>query len=400
MAAASLLSATNSTNSSAAEWSHEASALYYSESDDRVDDKSFKYKGVLTTDKENTLTVNLGTDILTGASPSGAAPLSTDQIITSPSGFTTRVEAENELGLVFDFDDKRVDASAVWDQSVLDDETRANVGFTVSDEEDYLHLGVSTGFSRYFDNKQKTLSVGFAYSDDTIDPSFNIPVALESINAPLGVFEESKETFDVVVGLTSILSKTTILQLNYGVSRATGYLTDPYRRISRVNSTGTEIVENLNESRPDSRVGHNLYGAVKKDFSGNVLTASARYHTDDFGIDSITLSAKYRIEFADRHSIEPQFRYYHQTAADFYAPQLNAEDPIPEFASADYRLAEFSSYSVGALYRFTNSKDQEWRVGADFYYQDPEEIPLTGAQTGLSANPGFEAVIVSLGVKF
>ncbi|MEH6458015.1 MAG: DUF3570 domain-containing protein [Cocleimonas sp.] len=399
LAAASLLGASQVSIVSAADWDHEAAVLYYGESDDRVQDASFKYKGKRTNDDDNVLTLGLGVDTLTGSSPSGIAPSGDVQIVATPSGNGTTTYPANELTLDDTFLDTRVDLSASWDQSIIDDNTRVNVGVSVSKEYDYLHLGLSSGISRELNNKNTTLSLGLAYSADTIEPVGNTPIGLSDISAAKGASDESKDTIDFVVGITQVLSKNTILQVNYGLTQADGYLNDPYKRISRVNSTGT-IVQNLNESRPDKRLGHNLYGALKHDFSGNVLSSSARLHSDDFGIDSITLDAKYNIKLSNRRSIEPHLRYYHQSAADFYAPQLNAADPLPAFASADYRLAEFDAYTLGATYRFGGSKDREWRITGELYSQNPKKTNLTAGQAGLDANPGFDAIMLSVGVKF
>ena len=376
LAAAGLLGAVNTTQVSATDWDHEASALYYGETDGRVQDGSFKYKGKRTNDDENVLTFNLGIDTLTGSSPSGIAPSKDVQIVATPSGNSTTTYDANELTLDDSFLDTRIDLGASWDQSIIDDNTRMNIGGSLSKEYDYLHLGVSGGISRELNNKNTTLSLGLAYAADTIEPVGNTPVPLADISAAKGGAEESKDTLDFVVGITQVLSKNTILQLNYGLTQSDGYLNDPYKRISRVDSTGT-IVQNINESRPDERLGHNLYGAIKHDFSGNVLTTSARLHSDDFGVDSVTLDAKYNMNLGNKRSIEPHVRYYHQSAADFYAPQLDADAPLPEFASADYRLAEFDAYTVGATYRFAGSKTREWRVVGEFYSQNPKKEKLT-----------------------
>jgi len=405
LAAASLMGASHVATLSATDWSHEASILYYGESDDRVQDGSLKYKGVRTNDEDSKLSLNFGVDTLTGSSPSGVAPSKDIQVLTSPSGNSTITHPANELPLDDTFLDTRVSGAASWDQSIIDDNTRGNAGISFSKEYDYLHLGVSGGLSREFNDKNTTFSVGLAYSADTLEPVGNAPIPFSDQNAAKGSDSESKDVIDVVFGVTQILSKNTLLQLNYGLSQADGYLNDPYKWVSRVDSSGT-IVENLHESRPDSRTGHNLYGAIKHNIAdglfgkNNILTTSGRYHTDDWGIDSVTLDAKYQIDLGNKKSIEPHVRYYHQSEADFYVPQLDASAPLPEHATADYRLAEFDAYTLGATYRWGGSNNKEWRVTGELYTQDPTKTTLTPGQDGLDANPGFDAAILSLGVKF
>lgn len=398
MAAAGLLSAGNVSTASAADWTNEASLLYYGESDDRVTDGSFKYKGSRTNDEDSTLSWSLGVDSLTGASPSGVAPNTSVQTLTTPSGNGTTTYPANQLTLDDTFLDTRVSVTADWGQSILNDNTRLNVGTSFSKEYDYLHLGVSGGLSREFNNKNTTFSVGLAYSGDTVDPVGNAPLPLSNQSAAKGAAEESKNTLDALIGLTQILSKNTIVQLNYGFTQADGYLTDPYKWVSRVNSSG-DAIEYLHESRPDSRTSQNLYGAVKHSFANDkVLTASARLYSDDWGVDSYTLDAKFRVGLSGNSSIEPHLRYYHQSAADFYTAQLVNVTSLPSHASADTRLSEFDAYTLGATYRWGSKRN--WRITGEWYSQNPTKVALTPGQAGLDANPGYDAVMLSLGIKF
>ena len=55
---------------------------------------------------------------------------------------------------------------------------------------------------------------------------------------------------------------------------------------------------------------------------------------------------------ADALVVSPSARYYHQTAADFYGIQfpgdpINDPDLVPGFYSADYRLSELETFTLG-----------------------------------------------------
>ena len=69
---------------------------------------------------------------------------------------------------------------------------------------------------------------------------------------------ELKRTADLLVGLTQIVDRSTVVQLNYSASRADGYLNDPYKFVSVVESAaGTapgEPLRQLYEGRPDARL--------------------------------------------------------------------------------------------------------------------------------------------------
>jgi hypothetical protein len=51
------------------------------------------------------------------------------------------------------------------------------------------------------------------------------------------------------------------------------------------------------------------------------------------------------------------FRYYYQTAADFYATQFGNYRHAPTYYSADYRLSELESFTAGLS---VNWKVRSW----------------------------------------
>ena len=113
----------------------------------------------------------------------------------------------------------------------------------------------------------------------------------------------------------------------------------------------------LFESRPETRDKQSLYGLIKRDFDGDVLEASYRYMTDDWGVDSHTVELRYRWSFGTERYLQPHVRFYQQTAADFYRTVLFDGAPLPTFATADHRLGEFDGLTVGVKY----GHDDGWR---------------------------------------
>ena len=68
------------------------------------------------------------------------------------------------------------------------------------------------------DNKNTTLSVGLAYAADTVELVGDAPVPFSNQSAAKGANSESKDTVDVMLGMTQILSKNTLMQVNYSAS--------------------------------------------------------------------------------------------------------------------------------------------------------------------------------------
>ena len=95
-------------------------------------------------------------------------------------------------------------------------------------------------------------------------------------------------------------------------------------------------------------------------------------------------------------------RYYSQSAASFYRYSLTDGSPLPEFASADARLADMDAYTVGLKYAHQTSRGNEWSTRLEFYRQEskaPAE-QLIGNQQGNAQMPDFDAVILQFSYHF
>jgi hypothetical protein len=218
-----------------------------------------------------------------------------------------------------------------------------------------------------------------------------------------------------VFGLTQVISRNTLLQLNYSYSDSSGYLTDPYKVLSLVDPvTGDTLPRALTpgvdgpshqylfESRPDSRAKHSFYGELRSNLGGSVVGASYRYMTDDWGIDSHTLDLRYRWPFGAAHYLEPHIRYYTQSAADFWNLSLADGQPLPAFASADFRLGEFDAITAGLKYGWTSSRGNEFNIRLEYYQQSgaASAEQLIGNQASRDNFPKLDAVILQFGYQF
>ncbi len=153
---------------------------------------------------------------------------------------------------------------------------------------------------------------------------------------------------------------------------------------------------------PGARRKQALYGELKKYLDGKVLSLSYRYMTDDWGIDSNTVEAKLRWPFATGMYVEPTLRFYTQTAADFYRLSLPLGQPLPQFASADYRLSDFNGTTVGLKFGRELSSGQQWSARLE-YYQQTGNAPaalLIGNQANRDQTPGLKAVIAQFTYRF
>ncbi len=381
----------------ASRWSFDSTLLYYGESDDRVQDVSAAVAAQRDFGDERKFSATLTADTLTGASASGAIALDRPQTFTSPSGDAVYTTDAGAVPLDDTFLDTRFALNTSWTQPLARLYTfSAGLGF--STEYDYTHLGANLSLSRDFNKRNTTLSVGAAWSQDDVDPVGGRPVPLSQMldvgdksNKRDG--SESKDVLDLLLGFTQVLNRTTVLRVNYSYSDSSGYLNDPYKLLSVVDPLSGDTLARVPvgqgpdgiyvfESRPDSRAKQSLYVEMKHAFATPVLHVAYRYMTDDWGIDSSTGEVRLRWALGAGY-IEPQLRYYMQSAADFYRASLVGGAALPSYASADFRLGDFDATTVGIKYGHDTASRNQWSIRAEYYQQ-----------------PDLSAVIVQFGYRF
>jgi hypothetical protein len=387
-------------------WEIDSAVLLYSEADNRVS----AIEPVVAARKEiredEFLQLKVVLDALTGASPNGASPTDEVQTFTRPSGNGSYQTQPGDIPLDDTFKDTRAAISVSWDKP-LRRLLRRTLGLGVSREFDYTSLSVNGQLSRDINNRNTTLVAGAALAADFIHPVGDIPIPLASM-APAGTPQprdgdiENKTTLDLLFGVTQVLGHDTIGQLNYSFSNASGYLTDPFKLLSVVDGSSGKTLDVIYEHRPDSRQKHSLYGELKHFLAGDVISASYRFYSDDWGVVSHTADLRYRWNYDEHNYLQPRLRWYSQTAADFYRHSLVAGQPLPADATADPRLAEYTATTIGLKYGHRFDADSEWYLRAELYQQAGDDHPADaiGVQKSLDLFPETTAYIVQLGYRF
>lgn len=399
-------------------WDFNTSLLFYGEDDDRVQDLSVSILASRTFVDDRVFSTGLTIDALTGATPNGGLKQEVPQTFTRPSGNDAFTTPGNTQPLDDTFRDTRVALTAGWQQP-LGRLYKISVGGSASKEYDYLHLGVNGRIARDFNNRNTTVAAGVAFAADSFDPVGGAPTGLTPMLdvGDLGnrSGEQDKDVVDLMLGVTQVVSRNLIVQANYSLSDASGYLSDPYKIVSVVDAVNGDVIartpppgeigpshEYLFEKRPDARTKHSLYGQAKYYRNGKVLDASYRYMTDDWDIDSHTIDVRYRWPFGDNAYLEPHFRYYTQSAADFYTVSLVEGEPLPAFASNDYRLGEFDAITAGVKYGWQTRNGNQMSIRLELY-QQRGSIPsnkLFGNQVGLVEYPDLDAIIFQYSYRF
>lgn len=400
------------------DWQFDTSLLYYGERDGRVRDASLNALARRLFADDRVLSIGLAVDSLTGATPSGAIPQAGVQTFTRPSGDASYTVAPGQLPLDDTFLDTRYALTAGWQQP-LGRLYTGSAGISFSTEYDYAHVGANLGLARDFNKRNTTVSVGLALARDDLDPVGGAPLPLSSMtdvgDLTKRAGNQSKDVVDLLLGVTQVVDERLVVQLNYSLSDASGYLNDPYKILSVVDpSTGEGIArapspgaegplhEYRFESRPHQRTKHSLFGQGKYYLGGRVLDLSYRFMTDDWGIDSHTLEGKLYWPLGETRYLEPHLRFYTQSEADFYRVSLRDGEALPGFASADYRLGNFDALTAGLKYGWRTGSGHDLSLRLEYYRQDGE-VPagqVIGDQDSSALYPGLDALVFNFSYGF
>lgn len=410
LASSCALLATSAARADAEDWSFDSGLLHYAESG-RVTaiEPTLIVKRKL--DDDSNVSGRFVVDSLTGATPTGAMPSSRGTSVTGPSGTVSSTAGELPLA---NFRDVRAALSATWTRRMAG-QWQLDLGGNLSLERDFRSAGANVQLARDFNRHNTTISMGVSYEGDRINPHGGVQLPFGEVGA-LDTFvsrSANKHVEGALVGFTQVLSPSWIASVNLSYSKSSGYLDDPYKIVSILNTHlgglvpifGPPIGEPVNalyESRPGTRNERAVYVVNKAYIAGDVAELSYRHGQDDWGIRSNTYELHYRLPFAEDFYVQPHFRYYHQSAADFYRRALLDSDPLPTYVSADYRLADLTARTVGIEIGKEIDTGNVLRARLERYVQSSKVDPnsLVGVQQGYNSIPDLKAFIVQVSYSF
>ena len=319
----------------------------------------------------------------------------------------------------------------------------ANLSFAA--EYDYTSIGFGGSYTRLFNEKNTELGFKANAFLDTWSPRY--PTELDSYleaeqNLNFGFFEDvdilnengtiidkngtdvwrpfhttlienkSRNTYALTLSFSQILSQKTQVSVFLDLVQQKGWLANPMQRIyfadkdnyyigtsssipnytSPANKDVFQLADDI-ERLPDTRVKIPI-GARFNYYLNEVVTLRTyyRYYYDDWGVISHTASVELPIKITDEFTLYPSYRYYNQTAADYFAP-FEQHNSTEEFYTSDYDLSEFNSNQIGFGLSYTDifTKRRVWKLGL-------KNVDLK--YSNYKRNTGLSAGIISLGFKF
>jgi hypothetical protein len=271
---------------------------------------------------------------------------------------------------------------------LLDDKTQYTVSVVGSEESDYSARSASFDVSQDLFGDLTTVSFGFSRGWDEVrkngDPQFDEPVDRRSYR----------------FGLSQIVTPTLMLGLAYETITDEGFLNNPYRSVRYLEPDAAAGFAFQPEVYPRTRTS-NAAALNARYFLPYraALDGEYRWFTDTWGITAHTLSAGYTHPLGKRWVLEGGYRWYQQSAADFYADLFPRAD-YQNFLARDKELSSFTSQmlSVGATYELPAFADRFLQRSTvslfydrmNFSYDDFRDITAGGAP-GTEPLYGFDA---------
>ena len=359
---------------------------------------------------DDVLTIDAGVSAYTSASSSNVNPFDGGQPADPFVASSGASGADTWANVTASYSHSSDDRNDIWSAKV-----------SISSEYDYFSAGVGGSYTKLFNEKNTELSVSgnvFIDSwsliypselrapgnggDDDDDDDFNINNYTITGNpnyAPQFIpFNNSgRNSYSLGFGFSQILHKNVQGSLALDFVKQQGLLSTPFQRVYFADVEDS-FIENFQladdlERLPDSRfkvaVGGRLNWYLNETFT---VRTFYRYYFDDWRIISHTASIEVPIKITDKFTLYPSYRFYNQTAADYFA-LANENLSTSDFYTSDYDLSEYSAnqFGFGVSYTDIFAKAHIWKFGLKsidlkFYQYDRDTT--------------FTSSIITAGFKF
>ena len=363
-----------------------------------------------------------------------AIPLNDDDVLTIDAGVSAYTSASSSNVGPFDGSHQQADPfvassgasrSDVWTNLTASythsSDDRNNIWSakaSVSTEYDYSSLGVGGSYTKLFNEKNREVSINGNVYIDTWNPIY--PTELRPFYGGNGInnslFTQSnfsgnpnynprfapftdvgRNSYSLGLGFSQILHKNVQGSLALDFVQQQGLLSTPFQRVYFADVADSFIdnfqladaIERLPVTRFKVAVGGRLNWYLNETFT---VRTFYRYYFDDWGISSHTASVEVPVKITDKFTLYPSYRFYNQTAADYFRPYETALS-TDAFYTSDYDLSKYSAnqFGFGVSYTDILSKAHIWKFGLKsidlkFYQYDRDTT--------------FSSSIITAGFKF
>ncbi|HEY0434610.1 MAG TPA: DUF3570 domain-containing protein [Chitinophagaceae bacterium] len=247
----------------------------------------------------------------------------------------------------------RLYPSVNWQVDNEDRHTSFGVGASYSHEYTYQSFGLNAMFSKKSTNENTEFTAKanlFIDQVRMVEPSELRPaetVVTSASGTARGnsIPTSPRNSFDLSLSLSQVVNKRMQVAFLTDAVAQQGYLGLPYYRV--YFNDGTVHIENLPGSRLKLPLGVRMNYFLGDRF---IVKAYYRYFMDNWGVKSHTISLETPVKITPFVSVSPFYRFYIQTAANFFAP-YGQHTASERYYSSDYDYSAFSSNYEGVNLR-------------------------------------------------
>jgi Protein of unknown function (DUF3570) len=237
----------------------------------------------------------------------------------------------------------------------LHDKTTYTASYISSVERDYISETASFSLSQSMFGDLTTLTLGFADTHNTVGENNG------TANVPKVAWVGHALSRAYSGGLSQILTKNFIADVNLQVITDAGYLANPYRSIRYLDPGNAKGYSLASQVYPDTHTSTavQVQGKYYLPYRAAV-TALYRYYNDTWGVVGNTYELDYTHPVANKWIFEGRVRYYKQSAASFYS-DLFPFAGSQNFTARDQNLAALDNTTIGAKVTYAFLPDG-WRM--------------------------------------
>ncbi len=255
--------------------------------------------------------------------------------------------------------DTRIFPSLAWSMENEKKGSTLGAGISASSEFDYMSFGANISFAQKTKNRSGEFSAKLqAYIDNL---AYITPIELRPGGGGGGGNgeEESRKdypskarnSFSGSFSYSQVINQQLQIMFIADLIYQQGYLGLPFHRVY-FNGAILPVIENL----PDTRLKIPIGFRANYFLSDKVILRSFyRYYHDDWGLSAHTVDLETPIKINPFLSVTPFYRYYTQSAIDFFGG-YKVHTAADQYYTSNYDLSKFSSNFYGAGFRIVPPK--------------------------------------------
>ena len=314
--------------------------------------------------EDDILTVDVGLSAYTSASSSNVNPLDGGLNVTPFDASSGESRKDMLVYINPSYQHSSDDRNTIWS---------ANAYF--SSEYDYSSIGFGGSFTKLFNEKNTEITLSgrvfldkwnSQYPIELREGFFDDRISGNGTYSPIFTEfdDENRNSYSLSLSFSQILSQKLQGALFMDVVSQNGLLSTPFQRVYFSDFEDFyidefQLADNV-EQLPDSRFKLPVGGRLNYYLNDLVILRSYyRFYWDDWGVNSHTASLEAPVKLSDKFTVYPSYRYYTQTAADYFYPKEQALSTY-DFYTSDYDLSNYDAhqYGVGVQYKdiFTSAR--------------------------------------------